>query len=307
MGEEQNQQQQGIPSPNIPTPQQSVPVVNPGGLQPQQPSPQHPSNDLEQRFTTLMDALEEERRRRSGLDRQNREYDRRFAALEGTLGEIQQAIQGLTGQAPNTNTQEQQGPGEQEQQGNAAPPPDLLTEMQVEFQQLKAEKLRDDLITELTRPGQPGEGLDLWLFRDNIKLTGDPESQREAIMDMIKGLKGVVGQAAQQTGEALAQGMTPGSSPKVPSQNSELDEAKSLHAKLNDSNYLEKMQREDPDKLNKELERYDELLAKYGSAVTAAYTMPWARLPEMSQMISSLAGQVSALSQKAGMPFPLGG
>ena len=86
-----------------------------------------------------------------------------------------------------------------------------------------AEDYRDMLLDDYTKPGAPGEGLPLTLFKGQIPLkppqvtdsgVNDSEQRKEIEM-LISNLKQIQGKTQQQTQDALLEGFTPGSAPGV--------------------------------------------------------------------------------------------
>lgn len=165
---------------------------------------------------------------RQGLDRRYQEdrttWEKERTQLTETLRQIVGRLDKLEGgnaptqpepQAPPISDGNQQAP--QQDSGD-----DVLVGIIAE---MEAARYRDGLLYEYTQPGQPGEGLPLFRFRDNIPVVPpdvgadgqvDDAAQRKAIEAFIQGLRGLQGQTQQQTQQGLLQGYMPGSSPDTP-------------------------------------------------------------------------------------------
>jgi hypothetical protein len=176
-------------------------------------------------------------------ERQERDYKASFEGLNKWVGkefnQVRESVTGVEGSiADLTRIVEQlvkaQAPAQE-------PPPAAKTEPaapqeppQTEnrdtavldaMAKLEAERYRSLLIERYTQPGQPGEGLPLRTFADNIPLHPpelgedghvDDAAQRQAIEDFAKKLGGIKGETQQETQDAMQQGWTPGSSPALP-------------------------------------------------------------------------------------------
>ena len=91
-----------------------------------------------------------------------------LSGLKDQLGRIQDALNGLS--RPQADAPAQQAPqadAPEPDPGPSAPDP-ATSALDQAMARMKAEQYRDTLLDRYTRPGAPGEGLPLHLFRDNI-------------------------------------------------------------------------------------------------------------------------------------------
>lgn len=248
------------------------------------------------RIAELEAALAEERNRRAGLDRQNRGYDARFAEMEKTLGNLTEALQGLTKQEP-------QPPAEPPKTKQEDPRDEVLAELRAELATLRSAReaeqsahARDALIAEYTAEGAPGFGMDLGPFKGAIPLPegGDETASRSAIEGIIAGLRGIKSSAVKDTQAAMLQGATPGSSPAGPvaGEEAEVQEFKDLHALLNDYGRLSALSESE---VAKKTARYDELLPKYGVKHVPGFRPPWGNVSDYGRDMQQLWAEFESL------------
>lgn len=162
--------------------------------------------------------FEEERQRRQGLDRRLQQEATARQQLSMQLNQLQQQV------APEA-PQEPSQPSPAPTQPQAPAQTDVL--QQAINQQLAAQ-YRDNLLTQYEQQ----LGVPLSLFRDHIPAVPpvlgdggviDDSAQRAQIEAFATNLQQVQGQTAQQTQETVMQGMTPGSAPGAPVENSAAD------------------------------------------------------------------------------------
>ena len=256
---------------------------------------------LEERLTqaaatveTLTKALEEERARRSGLDRQNRDYDRRLAEMEGRMSKaLGLQPQGAVSQEPSAPAQDAgaaQGTGE-------------IAALRAQLEEIQAQQRLMTLLADVARPGQPGEGLDLVALRHRIRTVPGSgqtaeEAQRQEVLTFIQELRAISGQAASAATRQVVAGMTPGSHPAPPAAQFDQDQQEfdTLHREVNGLEF----QKLPKDEKQKKLRRYDQL-SRAGFAPTGQqqWSTGW---PDADKMRRDLHQVTQALKRQGQLP-----
>ncbi len=266
--------------PVSPNPLENLP--NPMAQEQQQKQPR----DWEASFKGLNSRYQEDRKtwesERTQLTEAVEQLTDRLGKLEGSLSQAQAPAKPQD-QAPTPDA------------GKKSLAPNLEDEIFGRLAEMEAERYRDSLLIEMTQPGQPGEGLNLFMFRENIPLCPpdvddngnvDGSAQRKAIETLIAKVKGTQAQSQQQT----IAGWTPGSSPGAPKPKT-LDEKMTRYeevAALYASEELDSMSKADQDRIRNE---YYDLIGELGPNIPGI-SMPWADPAETANSVQRLMAQM---------------
>lgn len=268
---------------------------------------------LEQQQEILKSAAED-RSRRQGVDKV---LGQRVPALEKQIADLSAQVSTLLQQEPGSPPPQTTPPPskpqpkspEKDEQGDEMH--SMFLEVKDENQELRAIMGRDRIIREMSQPGQPGEGLNLWAAADNIPLAPptvtdgkvNDEAQRAEVKKFIDYVAQQRQETAQVAQQAIMQGATPGSQAPVsaPGQpGSEVDELQELWTRINDPAALDKMDQAEFDSL---VSRQDELTAHMGQ-VTAGFRQPFPDLQRVIQQLQTQMAGVMAQSGYEGPPLP---
>lgn len=258
------------------------------------PTPMHPD------VAAVLKELQEERGRRSGTDRR---LDTEIAGLRQGLDEIRSMLGGKSVPVGQQPQQPSQAPATTPQEGQPTEL-DQLRDIILEERALRLEAEATvrarKIAAELTRPGQPGEGIDLDVWMDAVELhpvdeDPDGEKQKAEFTRIIERIKGVRKQATDDTAKAMMSGVTPGMSPGTPGRATQSDliqEMRDLHAKVNSPDFSN-LPREEQESL---LTRYDQLGPAYGHHVSDEWTgwgwqSPQMNARMMQELMRQLEGQ----------------
>jgi hypothetical protein len=257
--------------------------------------------------------LANEQGRRSGLDRQNRGYDQRFATIESSLTKVVEAMGQMA--APVAQPPQAQAPVPT---GEPLPPvapqvPEAFLDLQVEVAELRAEGQRRDIIGELSQPGQPGAGIDWSGAEEWLPLSQDADEMRGSLTKFAEWASKGQGQAATQRENALLQGMTPGSSPPpVPGlMETPRQEFDALHTEVQDTHVFRKLPKEERDE---KYARYLDLGEKYGYTASTEWTQGWDTFEGLRRAQNQVLRRLDAAGiatidemEKVGTITPVGG
>lgn len=146
--------------------------------------------------------------------------------------------------------------------------------------ELEAERFKTQAVIEMMQPGQPGHGLDLlsWLDEIPIRIDGDgmpdQEAQRAAIKKMIDKINALRGDTSRKTQQAMVAGYTPGAAPGTPpptaSRESEIAEFYEMQQRWMDPRF-DRLPEAEQAKIEN---RYYELLHKHRDDLPGI-TIPW--------------------------------
>lgn len=295
-----------VPLPNTPTGQTQVPpLVAPDAAFEAAFSPaqrearqgqQAPQDD---RYTQLMNAFEEERSRRSGLDRRYTEWEQRLSTLGEQLTQLTHLVQG--NQAQGGQPPPDPSPARQPQRQQPASPPDDDDDIHITVAQLQAERERTRAIRNVAREFP---GVDLWQWEENITLhPGDPEAQRTAVREIAERLQqqqsGAAQQAADQRQQALTQGMTPGSSPSPPQtpEDQGLARTQEIWEMMNDIPRWMALSETERTQLEEE---FDPLSQQYGYALGDGFQQGWPNMASLMSRVNELERMVRSGSADLG-------
>ena len=213
-------------------PQQSELVNSPGGVQdvPQaQPTLVRPDNDMGTMSKALGADGQDYEARYKGLDRWvQREFNpvrQQVEQFGDRLDQIQDLLKQLQQPQPAAPAPQAKAPQEAAPASKPQPSAPSADPIDAALTSMKAQQYRDTLLDMYTRRGEPGEGLPLEMFRDNIPVRPptvkddgslDDSAQRQAIETFIETLKGIRGETQKAAQDALLEGMTPGSAAAPP-------------------------------------------------------------------------------------------
>lgn len=314
----------GAPPPVAPTPGQvaATPTAPPAEAipAPGQPIPppvaRRPQTDAQIRALTeasqaLVDEGKREKARRQGLDKLVGE---RIPALETRMDGTDAKLDAILKQLKaNAGTDDKSAPASppasSTTSGDAVPEGNeemmtMILETRDENRDLRATINRENMVRQMTRPGEPGEGIRLDDWVDLIPLVPpvaqddgsiDNSGQRDAIQNVIDRIKGERESASKNTQSFMTDGATPGSTPP-PGQTGpadELEELTTLWAKTNDPAQLEMM---DEGQFREAQARIDEL-QQLMPQVTSGYRPGWL---DLQGSISALQQQYAGLARHSG-------
>lgn len=238
------------------------------------PPLQKPGLDYKAMYEQTAAELQLEQGRRSGLDKQNRGYDQKIGVLETQMGKLVDFMGQLAAPVAQPPQQQQVQTPATEPPAPESQVPEALIDMQVELAELRAVQQRGNIIAELSKPGQPGEGIDWTGAEDYLPLSEDAAEMRESLSKFAEWAKQGQGQAASQREQALLQGLTPGSSPapspgalRTPRQ-----EFEALHQEVQDTHKFRKLPKEEQDE---KYSRYLDLGKDHGYAVSSEWSEGW--------------------------------
>ena len=185
-----------------------------------------------------------------------------------------------------------------------------VLEVKDENQELRAIINRDRIIREVSQPGQPGAGMNLWAAADNIPLRPpvmkdgqlDDSAQRVEIDRLIKYVAQQTQATAKGAQQAIMQGATPGSQAPQGAPGDAVGETAELSeiwTRLNDPNELAKMDQSEFDRL---VSRQDELGSHMGE-VTTGYRQPF---PNLEAVLGTLQSQMAGVMAQIDYSGPPG-
>lgn len=288
-------------------PQQAVPGNVPGGDVTPQPSAAVPTSPDSMRLppnplAQPRQGAEDWEARYKGLDRRyqedRQEWEQQRTAFQQQMADFTAKMQTWEQQLKQPQAKPAPAPVSD---GNQEAPQQTTKDsgdLQKRLDELQAERYRDTLLFQMMQPGQPGHDLPLAMFRDNIPVHApqvgedgklDDSKQRAAIENFIKGLRGVAGNSAQQTQQAMTQGWTPGSSPGVPApQSREALEAEYYRVKEEYGNLPADVS---PEREAAVKARYYQLHEQVGRNLPGN-TQPWMSGEELLRRVQQLEGTV---------------
>lgn len=289
----------------LPTPPIILTMPQDGSGGPTGPE-QGPVVTLEERLEQVLGALEEEKRRRAGLDRQNRQYDQRLAQMEQALNSLTARLETPPpqGAAPSVPAESVPEPAPQ---AAASPGVEEIALLRQQLAAVQADARLTGILTELSQPGQPGEGQNLLAWRHRIRVLpmadtagkDTTEAQRQEVLTFLSELRSVRGQAATQVAQQMTGGMTPGSrpAPAVPVVEQEQAEFDALHAEIQNTHAFRKLPKEEQ---KKKMQRYDEMI---GTGYQPTGQLQWSRgWPNLEQMQHDLHKVTAALKKSGQLP-----
>lgn len=240
------------------------------------------------------------------------EYEARYKGLNQWVtkefNELRSAVDELAKALKATPPQEEAPPKPKKEKAKAPTPapeePDTEEENSALYERLvrlETERYRDRLLIEMMEPGQPGHGLPLITFADNIPVVPpdinedgdfDDTGQRKAITDFISKIKQATGNRSQSS----AAGWTPGVSPEAPRQptRQELEEEYYEVKGLYGSEQFAKMNPAEQARISK---KYYDLHSKVGWDLPGQ-TMPFADGDYLNNSVRKLMRRMGDLESQ---------
>lgn len=267
----------------------------------QAPRQQQPGTEsTEDRYTRLMNTVEDLTSRRAGQDRRITDYEQRFTRLEDAINQLTTALNGRGDGSGQSSPQAQGDARQVQQQTPPTPNDDRYDELMLELTEMRAREARRDAIRQVSRDFP---NIDLWAWEDNVPLGTDVAAMTNEVRALAERVQGLTGQsasqAASQTRQQLTQGMTPGSSPAPPQSQEDQSVARiqELWGIMNDTERFASMTARERDQISAE---FDELSVNYGHMVSQNLTHGWASNNDLARQV----GQIQAQLAQLGLQLP---
>lgn len=269
---------------------------NPLSGQPQ-PSGSYEEPDWERRYKGLDRKYQQDRQE---WEKQTQEKDDAMSDLTQQFMARLEALEArLPAPEPKPEPQAAKAAGSQEDSGNEGTL-DGNDFMWQRVKELEAERFKTMAVMKAMQQGQPGHGLPLleWLDEIPIRLgedgMPDAKEQERAVLKVVEKIKGLRGEASKATQQAMTAGYTPGSAPGTPpkpaSAEAEIAEYHELMDLRMSPGYLDLPQVEQ----NKADKRFYDLLDKYGPQLPGVH-LPWMSMDQLLGQVRQSQADVNEL------------